>query len=60
MGESNTQGEAEVAGTVQPGEQGSRKDLINAYKYLMRGMKKAEAGSSRWHAVKSKEAMDTD
>lgn len=40
--------------------EGSRKDLIDAFKYLMRGVKKAEAGSSQWHPGKGKEAMDTD
>lgn len=39
---------------------GSRKDLVNAYKYLMRRAKKAEAGSSQWPPVKDKEAMNTD
>lgn len=53
------QGEAERAGTVQPGEEESQEDLFDVYKYLLGGVKKMEPDSSWYCLLTVQEAMST-
>lgn len=59
-GGSDLQGKAKRAGTTQPGEEKAQGGLIDAYKYLVGGVKKTEADSSQRYPAKGKEATDTD